>query len=96
VQEDHEIDTSNPMSPGESRKGPDIDYTLNINYLKRCYVFHAFVDMNQTHNDIWRALPAKLHTAANSGGTADLLAKVSMAKTDVMAKISKWAFAYAL
>lgn len=96
VQEELEVDPTNPMSPSESTRGPDIDITVNQSYVKRCVTFELFVNMEMTQNDIQRSLPARLQTSANSAATTDLLNKVASSKNELYRKIRDFAFMVAL
>jgi hypothetical protein len=98
VQEDMEMDPINPMNPSESRKGPEIDKTININFVKRVHAFAAFVDMQDGKDPILvsRSLPARLRHSANSPTHADIVGKVKTTSGDLYKKIQKWSLLLAM
>jgi hypothetical protein len=98
VQAALEMDPSNPMNPNESRKGTEIDKTININYLKRVHTFSAFVDMQDGKDpiSISRALPARLRHSANSTTHADIVGKVKTTSGELYKKIQKWSLLLAM
>ncbi|KAH8774137.1 hypothetical protein BGZ57DRAFT_953692 [Hyaloscypha finlandica] len=68
------MDPSIQRNSSESRKGPEIDKTTYINYVKRVHAFSAFVDMQdgKEPTSVSRAHPARLRHSANSITYADI------------------------
>jgi hypothetical protein len=81
VQEALEMDPSIQRNSSESRKGPEIDKTIYINYVKCVHAFSAFVDMQDGKDptSVSRAHPARLRHSANSTTHADIVSKVKTA-----------------
>ncbi|KAN0089759.1 hypothetical protein V8E51_020019 [Hyaloscypha variabilis] len=95
---DMEMDPSNPLTPNESAKGPEITFCDNTTFVKRCYTFTAFINLTEAQdwNHVSRSLPARLQTYANSPAKSDIISKVREASGDIYRKTKSMALKYAL